>query len=620
MTLPLHEEPAVPTREVDDMLTERTGDLFEQIEGYPKPPLIPFPDLDDLDSLADIGLRVNRVSRRIVGAAMAVTGLTRFYRRLPESFEALRRRVDLRGGHLFPPVLSATLALADDPRSLGPMGRAATLLRAAQELQADIASAGLPPDRHRGQALEMGQYPNLFSTSVIVDGGTSRVFKSRDREHVAVAVGGQLHWLEIGGPGSPSTAGHLADSLAGVVRAAARDPLGAGDPRPGILTCADHETQRRAFRRLQKSALNRESLSALRHSLLTLCLDLEHAPSSPAEAASMAHAGNCANRWYQSSLQLVVFGNGKACAICNFSAYLDGNTMMRGAAELQRRAARISMAHGAASGCLRLAPARRLRWEIPGGLEERARRDLQQVLDNQQATFEIRDFGGRSFRELGASPVAAFLMALERTMSSLVGRSVPIHQMLTMSRYRCMDLAYADVTTPEVERFLQRERGEAVSPGATVSLAEAMESQQRACRRARRYLSHNEIIALYVSSRAGWARALAALALALTVLFLRVLRLLRPKQAGVIVSHPAIHPEVLVVGRPGVRLPYVEHLALHYQIMDERIVVTVTPSPGWRVPNVELVAHLRESLRFVHATLRDASHVPQAPAVAEACS
>jgi len=601
------------------MLTERTKDLFEQIDGYPKPPLIPFPDPDDLDSLADIGLRVTGVSRRIVGAAMAVTGLRTFYRGLPESFEAHWRRADLRGGYLFSPVMSATLALLDDPRPLGPLERAATLLRAAQELQADVASARLPPDRHDGQVLEMGQYPNLFSTSVIVDGGTPRVFKSKDREHVTVAVGGQLHSLEIGAPGAPATPGELADALAEVVEAGARDPLGAFDPRPGILTCADHQAQREAFRRLQRSAVNRESMLALRHSLLTLCLDLEHAPSSPGEAAFMAHAGNCANRWYQSSLQIVVFGNGKACVICNFSAYLDGNTMMRGAAEIQRRAARVSMAEGSRSE-RRLAPARRLRWEIPDGLERRARRDLQQVLDNQRATFEIADVGRRSLLALGANPVAVFLMALERTMRRLVGRPVPILQMLTISRYRCMDLTVADVTTPEVERFLEREQGEVGTPGAAAALAEAIESQERACRRARRYLRHDEIIAMYVRSRTGLTRALASLVLALTVLLLRVLSLYRPKRGGVVVSHPAIHAEIPVVGRPGVRLPYVEHLALHYQIMDERIVLTVAPSTRWRVPNAELVADLRESLRFVQATLCGASQARHAAAPAGAGS
>ncbi len=593
---------------------ERTRDLFEQVDGYPKPPLVPFPDPGDLASLAPLGLRVNRASRRIVGAVMAATGLKGFYRRLPDCFEALRRRADLRGGYLFSPVMSASLALLDDPRGPGPLERAATLICAARDLQADIASARLPPDRLGGQVLEMGQYPNLFSTSVVVDGARPRVFKSADREHVTVAVGGQLHTLELCAAGAPATAGQLAEALAEVARAAARDPLGAGHPRPGILTCGDHGTQLKAFRRLQRSAVNRESLSIVRHSVLTLCLDLEHAPSTPAEAAFMAHAGDFANRWYQSSLQIVVFGNGKACAICSFSAYLDGNTMMRGAAEIQRRAARVRLGDGATSGARPLAPARRLRWEIPDRLERRARRDLQQVLDNQRATFEISGVGRRVLRDLGVNPVPAFLMALERTMRRLVGRPVPILQMLSMSRYRCMDLAVADVTTPEVERFLEREQGEAC--GAPAALAEAIASQERACRTARGCLHHDEIIAMYVRSMRGFARLLVSLALGLTMLLLWVLRLYRPKRGGVVVSHPAIHPEVPVVGRPGVRLPYVEHLALHYQIMDERIVLTIAPSPRWRVPNVELIADLRESLSFILATLRAARPAPQ-PAIAE---
>jgi hypothetical protein len=80
------------------------------------------------------------------------------------------------------------MALDDDPRRLSWEDRAATLLFGAREFHDDIRSGALPPDMHRGQALEMGLYPNLFSTCLIVDGKRSRIFKSRKTDHVVVAV------------------------------------------------------------------------------------------------------------------------------------------------------------------------------------------------------------------------------------------------------------------------------------------------------------------------------------------------------------------------------------------------------------------------------------------------
>jgi hypothetical protein len=67
------------------------------------------------------------------------------------------RRSDVRGGLLFARVVSASLALQDDPRGVGPVERVAMLLCAARALHADLVSGRLEPDRHHDQVLEMGQ-------------------------------------------------------------------------------------------------------------------------------------------------------------------------------------------------------------------------------------------------------------------------------------------------------------------------------------------------------------------------------------------------------------------------------------------------------------------------------
>lgn len=97
------------------------------------------------------------------------------------------------------------MALEDDPRRLNWEDRAATLLFGAKEFHDDIRSGALPPDMHQGQALEMGQYPNLFSTRLIVDGKKARIFKTKKTDHVAVAVVGRLHLLDVGRLGPETT-------------------------------------------------------------------------------------------------------------------------------------------------------------------------------------------------------------------------------------------------------------------------------------------------------------------------------------------------------------------------------------------------------------------------------
>ncbi len=584
---------------------ERSRDIYEEIAGYPKPPLVPLPEPDDLDSLEELGLKSGSVSRRIVKAAMFATGFRAFQEQLPHTIEALLRQYDSRGAYLFAPVVSATLALEDDPRSVSPIERAATLLFAARSLCQDITSGNLAPDQYQGQVLEMGQYPNLFSTSLIVNGKRARIFKSTNGSQITIAVARRFYSLKVWNLGAETTLEQLKEALAELAYTAQRNRLKAHEPSPGLLTCATHPTQLKAFQRLQKIETNAESLAAFRHSLLTLCLDLDSNPSSYADAAFVAHSGNCGNRWYHASLQLVVFGNAKACAICNFSTYLDGNTMMRAASEIQKRAVECPVGNETRKNFVSLPPATELSWKVGKELCQRAQKDLQAVQDNQQATFEIQGIGRSSFTDHNVEPVPAFILALEMAVRRLTGEMVKITQFLAMSRYRYMDLATAMVTTPEVTCFVDyMDSGDVQHDRATALLQEATSSQARECRRARRYLPLDDIFLLFVRSKKGSRRLYVLFTAVLAAILLRILGLFRPVQREVLVSHPDIYPEVPVVGRPGIRLPYLKYFGLHYQILEDRIVVTVMPSTNWTIPNAELIAELRTSLKRIQLIMR----------------
>ncbi len=585
---------------------ERTRDIYEQIASYPKPPLVPLLAADDPSSLQELGIKTHSGASLLVKAVLTVTGFRRFHKQLPDKLEGLLRETNLRGSYLFAPVVSATLALQDDPRNVSPLTRAATLIMAVRSLHRDLNSGVLPPDEFRGQILEMGQYPNLFSTSLIVEGRRPRIFKSTNVSQIIIAIGRKFYSLQIGDLTAELTPEKVEKALFDLVQFAQGHRLRSDEPTPGILTCAEHTTQVRAFDQLQKSKVNRESLFTLRHSFFTLCLDLESRPASYAEAAYMGHSGNCANRWFHSSLQLVVFGNAKACVICNFSAYLDGNTMMRAAAELQRRACDFSLPHRVDQDSGFLPVASELKWQIRPVAVQKAWKNLRRVLDNQQATFEIPSFGKSEFSTLGLDPVPTFIIALQMTTKRLTGRIVKISQFLTMSKYRCMDLVTAVVTTPEVIHFVEyMEAGTYQMDETQRLLRAAIDSQAMACRTARQHLPLPEIIALFMISRRGVYGSLIRFILMFSLHTMRMLRLVKPDgRREVIVSHPEIYREVPVVGRPGIRLPYVKYFGLHYQIWEDRTVVTMMPSTCWDVPNAEFIAELQDNLRRIKTALQ----------------
>jgi hypothetical protein len=270
--------------------------------------------------------------------------------------------------------------------------------------------------------------------------------------------------------------------------------------------------------------------------------------------------------------------------------------MVRGAAESQRRAAACDLGGGPAAA---IGPADDVTFELPERVRAAAERDIEAIADPQQATFTIEGLGAEYFRQRGLSPVPAFTVALQRTVNRLTGRTPHILQFLAMSRYRCADLVHADVTTPEVLRFVEAAAGG--QPDGEL-LRAALASHVEACRAARRHLPLLELVGLYFQSIPAARRLRTSLAMGGAALALRALGLLRrPARTEIMISHPAAYPEIPIVGRPGVRIPHVRDLTLHFQLLPDRTAVTLAPSPEWPTANAELMADLRASLELVAA-------------------
>lgn len=586
---------------------ERTRTVYEHIEGYPKAAPGPIPQPEELDQiLTELGQPRGSRARAITDASFRLVGMKPFLTRLSAQHETLARQYNARLPGLYAPVTSTTLALADDPRPLAPLERAATLILAVCEYQAAVFSAQIPPDTCGGEPLEMGQYPGFFATSQIIHQGRIQVFKSDIFSRVNVVVGNQFFILDLAAADRPVTSEALVATLSDIVSAAEPDAE-AGRVRPplspGLVSAADVPRQLRAFRYLHQDSTNRASLEALKHTLFTLCLDLHDQPASPAEAARVAHSHNPHNRWFHASLQVVVFGNARACAICNFSTYLDGNMMVRGAAEIQRRAAAMPV-NGASVGPL---PYTALAWRIPLIMLDRAAVDRERVLDSQPATFELPGYGQDFFTARAVEPAAGFAAALQMAANKLIGRPARMSQIVPMSRYRCTDPHVVGVSRPEMLAFADAMTDGRGDPDAAAALLQkAIAAQTAAIREECRYLPLPIIANLLVRSRAGVARLLTSGILTVRRAALAKLGLLPQVERDVLISELEALPEVPAVGRPGARLPYVTCFGLHYQMLPDRTVLTLMPALGWQKSNQETIAALCESLDRMRRVLERA--------------
>ena len=576
---------------------ERTTDIYEQLPFYPKPPLIPLPDWQTMVSLKGMGIKQSPVSSLVIKTLMALTGFKKFYRNLPETMENYLRTTNTRGAGLFALINSASLALRDDPRSLTPAQRAATLIFGAYGFYDDLMSGKLEPDKYKDQVLEMGQYPNLFSTCLTIEGKTAKLFKSKRTDQITVLINGRFFILNVGHPGKTTTLPQLANTLQKLVDRVQEETPDGNPNSPGIISGVAHPVQLRMFGRILKNPVNKATFEQLRHSFLTLCLDINDQPQDYAEAAKITQSKNFHNRWYHSALQIVVFGNGKASTMLNFNTYIDGNPMMRGSAEIERRAEQIPVETDNAAT---LDAPKELRWQVNPMFIERATEVARTVLDDQKATFVLDGYGKTFYQDKNLAPVPAFMVAVDMAAKALIGQHVHIAQYLSVSKYRCMNLANADATTPEVQAFVDYVEQEDFEKDEARKLMEAaIESQRKAYSKARKNMPPSQVISIFVSSQKGFKKLWITSMLATAMIFLRLLGLYKSEEMQVVASHPDIKPEIKVVGRPGIRLPYIKYFGFHYQIMDDKTVITFMPSTKWQISNQKLLETIREKLKII---------------------
>jgi len=568
----------------------RTTDIIETSHPYPPPPSIPLPKPGDWSSLERFGVKLTPFSRRALSFAFALSGFSRFQKKLPAMADELLRRTNLRGPAVFAPVISATAAVANDPRTNDPFTRAATLIHGALSFHADYYGGNLEPDRFKNDILEMGQYANLFGTGIIFKKSRPELFKTTNTSHILLVIRGHFYILDL----APFK-NKPVSILAGLLKKTAEKTDEANDFSPGILTCAPDRFQCRIFPKLERNAQNKEALDKMRHTFFTVCLDLDSKPENSAECGYSINSLECHRHWNHASMQIVVAGNGRAGFVFSFSAYLDGNVMARAASEIWKRAQQAETGSNDAFDLPTEEFVSPLHLKVAPAILDEARHIFESVRDKQQATFEIA-VGTKTLSPSKPYAIELFSLAMQKTIFDLTGALPEINQFLTMSRYRYMGLTTAMISSEQVKEYV-RKWDEPSSPLEKARLLlEALSSQKEACREARKYLTLDQCLPLYrkyAGSRKGTWHMLVFWS---TLQLLKLMGLHKPRGRAVLISHPAIFDGVDLIGRPGIRLPYIQKMSLHFQIFDERTVITFMPTRYWKISNAEFSESLERNL------------------------
>ncbi|KAL7381606.1 hypothetical protein ABVT39_008415 [Epinephelus coioides] len=192
---------------------------------------------------------------------------------------------------------------------------AAKFIAATMDLKTMIDNETLPVEYMRGKPLCMKQYEQLFS-SCRKPGLNIDTIEYYTSNHITVVHNGQFFVLEMyNSDGTLLTVDQLCVQLERIYNSSLQTNM---EP-VGILTTQHRDVWAKHYTDLIKDKTNKESVSALERSIVTVCLDGAMPPASDnmyrtSGFHQVLHGGgsqwNGGNRWFDKGIQLIIGEDG----------------------------------------------------------------------------------------------------------------------------------------------------------------------------------------------------------------------------------------------------------------------------------------------------------------------
>ena len=362
-----------------------------------------------------------------------------------------------------------------------PIHRAARFVSHALSFREHLISGDLSPDMNRGRPMCMSQYKFLFNACRIPGKKKDfvRTYAPDLFGHILVVRKNRFYVVDVLDPatGLALDTATIAASLASVVANA--DGRRADSHGVGILTAMDRDSwyadRQHLIGKLKPAECqaNRDALALVESSILAVCLD-DQSPQTRNEVARALLHSDGRNRFWDKSIQVVFFANGKGGCICEHSM-TDGTTT----------AAMINYVLEQMSGD---APARETAQasspNTPQSVDFVLDQHLQTAVAESGARFDalmaskdldsivIQDYGKEAIKSLGMSPDAFVQQAIQlasfrtfgcfrgtyestQTRSFLHGRTEVTRSVTSESVAFCKAIESGTVSRQECEQLLR---------------------------------------------------------------------------------------------------------------------------------------------------------------------
>lgn len=332
--------------------------------------------------------------------------------------------------------------------------RAAALVRSAVDHKLRLDREELPPVVQRGQPQSMDQHRFLFSTTRIPgwEQDTVRAPYSERQpgpspaRHIVVFFRGNTFRMDVLDPeGRPYAPADLEAGLHEVTKAG----VVPAQYSVGSLTTEARAEWADDRRELAALPGNAEALETVETALLCLCLD-DLVPGDAQQACDQLLHGDSGNRWFDKSVSLVVFGDGRA-GINVEHCGLDGTTVLAFVDDLLDGDPEPVEPRGTPAVDF-------VEFTLDEALRTKVRTAATAFADyaaaNATTTVAFDDFGSAEAKRLGVSPDAFVQMAYQMAHKRTKGFTGATYESIATRQYRNGRTEAMRVITPEILRFV----------------------------------------------------------------------------------------------------------------------------------------------------------------------
>ena len=304
-----------------------------------------------------------------------------------------------------------------DEKTYSQANIAAALIVSVYNFIALLNKKELPVDMQKDTPLCMNQYHNLFSSTRIPQQGKDQLKVSSSRMHIVIMHNMRIYKLDIldstDNIRSPSAIKFDIDCILAI--------SGEGQ-NLGLLTTMQRDTwteSRAAL--LQISANNKSAMAIIEDATFALCLD-ENKPEQLNQISKKLLHGDGRDRFFDKSLQFIVFKNGKTGINFEHSG-LDGSVMLRLVGHIYDTIDKVCIdERGAAAKTIIEEVTFDLDAVLIQTIRAAAETFIKHTANTQTRVLDFTQFGKNQIKQFGVSPDAFVQLALQLAEYKLYGK------------------------------------------------------------------------------------------------------------------------------------------------------------------------------------------------------